>query len=72
MSEFVNFIKDNYIAFFLGATAIWPLLELIVRLTPTESDNTVLEKIGQAGRKIMDRLGIPNVQKEKKDDKASE
>jgi len=58
------FLKEHYIAFFLVMASIWPVLEVITRLTPTKTDDTLLEKVGQAGKKVMDALGIPNIKKD--------
>lgn len=40
--------------------ALWGLLELIVRLTPTKTDDTALERVGKVLKSLMDALGIPN------------
>lgn len=55
-----DFIKDNWIQLFWGLIAF---VELIVRLTPSEKDNSILNKI----KRVLDIL-IPNSKKKPKED----
>lgn len=54
------------------ATAILMLLgaaEIIVRLTPTATDDGAVERVGKAIKNILDKLGLPNKLKEPEFDK---
>lgn len=49
-----------------GATmAFLALAEAITRLTPTETDDGFVERMGAVIRKILDFLKVPNVKKER-------
>ena len=74
MKEMFAWIMANYKGILITLAAAWPVLEVIVRFTPTKTDDSALERIGKFGRKLMDTLGIPNKKKEVKteEDKPTE
>ena len=61
--EILNFLKDNYQLILQVLGAIVVVAELVVRMTPTEKDDSAVERIGGILRKIMDFLKVPNVKK---------
>lgn len=44
--------------------ALLVVAELVVRLTPTKSDDGAVERVGAIIRKCLDWLGLPNAKKE--------
>lgn len=55
-----NWIQLNKLAIGGGLVGLYTFLEVVVRLTPTKKDDTVLERVGQYVGKLMDIAGIPN------------
>lgn len=55
-----KFIADNYVNFFVILIALIGVAELIVRLTPTISDDGAVERFAKVVKKICDFLKIPN------------
>lgn len=53
-------IQANKVAVGGILTGLYAALEVIVRLTPTTKDDTILERVGQYVGKLMDVIGIPN------------
>lgn len=55
-----NWIQANKAAIGGALVGLYAFLEVVVRLTPTKKDDTVLERVGQYVGKLMDLVGIPN------------
>lgn len=53
-------IQANKVAVGGILTGIYGVAEVVVRLTPTTKDDTILERVGQYVGKLMDVIGIPN------------
>lgn len=54
------FLQTNGAAIMGALFALWGLLEVIVRLTPTKKDDTALERVGKVLKALLDAFGIPN------------
>lgn len=63
ITEWFAWLKTNYIGIFAVLVPIYTIAESITRLTPTKTDDSVLERIGKVGRRVMDILKIPNVKR---------
>lgn len=63
MVETGRWIVGHYMELGAIALAILGLGEMIVRLTPTEKDDGLVERFGFYIRKALDFLRIPNVKK---------
>ena len=61
--EVVTWLKDNYQNLFLVLGGLVGVAEVVVRLTPTEKDDSAVERIGGILRKVMDFLKVPNNKK---------
>ena len=57
---FINWLIANKLALVAFVTSLYFLVEVVVRLTPTKSDDTVLEKIGKGLGWVFDFLKLPN------------
>lgn len=44
--------------------ALLVVAELVVRLTPTKTDDGAVERVGKVIRRVLDFLKVPNVKKE--------
>ena len=55
-----QWIVANYVNVFLALAALVGVAELVVRFTPTKTDDGAVERIGAVIRKIMNFLKIPN------------
>lgn len=62
--EWFAWLKANYTGILLTVPpiliSIYGVAEMIVRLTPTKTDDNILERVGKIGRKVFDILGVPN------------
>ena len=56
----LDWVRGNYVNVFLLLSALLTAGEFIVRLTPTKTDDTLLEKVGWVLKKVMGFLRIPN------------
>lgn len=52
--------KEEVAALLLGLVAV---AEIIVRLTPTQSDDGAVERMGAWIRRFLDAIGLPNKKK---------
>ena len=59
----VNFVMKNYVEIIMAIGSIISIGQVIVRLTPTESDDGFVTKLGKAFDGICDFLKIPNNRK---------
>jgi len=59
----IQFLQENYAQIGQLLVAIGAVAEIIVRLTPTKSDDGALERAGHIIKKVMDFLKIPNIKK---------
>lgn len=57
----VNYFIANGPALAATVLAILSAAEMVVRLTPTQKDDTAIERIGSFIRRMFDLLGVPNV-----------
>jgi len=64
ITEWFAWLIGNYKGILLTVPpiliSIYGVLGMIFRLTPTERDDDVLERVGKIGRRIFDILGVPN------------
>lgn len=59
----VEFVQIQGPILVAAIMAILTAAEAIVRLTPTKTDDTAVERVGTMIRKMFDALGVPNVKK---------
>ena len=59
----IQFVQENYVEISKLLIAIGAVAEIIVRLTPTKTDDGALERIGGIIKKILDFAKIPNIKK---------
>lgn len=57
---FVKYMMANKDVFVAAILALLAFAEVVVRLTPTKTDDGVVERIGSVIKKILDFLGFPN------------
>ena len=64
VKEVWAWMMANYAGILVSLSVIVVGLEGIVRLTPTKSDDSALERVGKAIHWLMDLLKIPNIKRE--------
>ena len=57
----VNYFIENGPALAATILAMLTAAEMVVRLTPTQKDDTAVERIGKFIRRLFDLLQVPNV-----------
>jgi len=60
---FVEWIKLNYVNVIIAISALTSFLEIVVRLTPTKTDDGFVSRLGKWIDIIMDFLKIPKIVK---------
>lgn len=55
-----TFMQVNGPAIIAVMFAAWPLAEIIVRITPTKTDDTALERVGKLVKAVLAALRVPN------------
>ena len=61
--EAVNWLKDNYVEVLLTVSSLIAFAELVTRFTPTEKDDSFVQRAGEYLKKIMDFVKVPNIKK---------
>ena len=61
LGEYWQFLNDNWSEIFAVVTGLLMIAEVVVKLTPTESDDSALERVGRIWSKVT-RL-FPSVHK---------
>ncbi len=56
----MDWLNEHYLDLGAAVLGLYAFVELIVRVTPTKADDTVLERVGKVLKKLMDFLKIPN------------
>ena len=60
LKNFAQFVVQHWGDITMAILALVALAEAIVRITPTQSDDGAVERIGSVIRKILDFLKVPN------------
>lgn len=69
--DMIKWVMENYVEMLIALGSLTAALEIIVRLTPTKTDDGFLQRFGGMLKQLMDALKIPNNLKnpeEKKDE----
>jgi len=61
--ELVNWAKDNYVNILMLLSALVAVGEIIVRFTPTQSDDGFVHRIGAYVDKLLNFAKVPNIRK---------
>jgi hypothetical protein len=59
--DWVKFLSENYVQIVLAFGALLTFAQLVVRMTPTQSDDMLLGKLDKVYKAVFDFLKIPNV-----------
>lgn len=61
--EVISFLSENYVEIFAAIGALLTFANVVAKLTPTQKDDNIIEKIRKFFDKMSD-LFLPDVQKE--------
>ena len=61
--ELLKWVQSNYENVLLVIAGLVGVAEVVVRITPTQKDDSAVERIGGVLRKVMDFLKVPNNKK---------
>lgn len=61
--QFWTWLQQNYFNIVALVTAMITLAEAVVRLTPTEKDDGAVQRAGEAIKKFLDLIKVPNASK---------
>lgn len=60
----MEWLNAHYLELGAAVLGLYAFAEIVVRFTPTKTDDTILERVGKVLKKIMDFAKIPNNLKE--------
>ena len=56
----MDWLNEHYMDVGAAVLGLYAFAEFVVRITPTKTDDTLLERVGAGLKKVMDFLKIPN------------